>query len=230
VPGGPCLIDSGRGQFETALINMAVNARDAMGGEGRLTIAVRACGRNSRPRAISEAPRLLRRGFNRGYRQAAFRRITSDASLSRSSPPRKSDKAPVSALAGVRFTKTIRGEVTVDTLPGKGKHLHAVFAAGRSAMNGAAGGAGGSSVVDGHGISVLVVEDNIEVGKFATDALAGTRFTPPRWSATPPHALEELGERRRPFRRGVFRRRDAGMTGIDSRRKSAAAALIVPWC
>ena len=41
VPGGPCLINADAGQFETALINMAVNARDAMGGEGRLTIAVR---------------------------------------------------------------------------------------------------------------------------------------------------------------------------------------------
>ncbi len=30
-------------QFETALINMAVNARDAMEGEGTLTLAV-ACG------------------------------------------------------------------------------------------------------------------------------------------------------------------------------------------
>ena len=41
VPGGPCLINADAGQFETALINMAVNARDAMGGEGLLTIAVR---------------------------------------------------------------------------------------------------------------------------------------------------------------------------------------------
>ena len=41
MPGGPCLINADAGQFETALINMAVNARDAMGGEGRLTIAVR---------------------------------------------------------------------------------------------------------------------------------------------------------------------------------------------
>ena len=41
VPEQPCFIDADAGQFETALINMAVNARDAMGGEGRLTITVR---------------------------------------------------------------------------------------------------------------------------------------------------------------------------------------------
>src|SRR3984893_1636948 len=42
VPDQPCFINADAGQFETALINMAVNARDAMGGEGRLTMAVRA--------------------------------------------------------------------------------------------------------------------------------------------------------------------------------------------
>src|SRR3984893_14260877 len=42
VPDDPCFIDADAGQFETALINMAINARDAMGGKGRLRIAVRA--------------------------------------------------------------------------------------------------------------------------------------------------------------------------------------------
>src|SRR5258708_15691493 len=41
VPDQPCFINADAGQFETALLNMAVNARDAMGGEGRLSIAVR---------------------------------------------------------------------------------------------------------------------------------------------------------------------------------------------
>src|SRR5258706_12576368 len=36
----PCFINANAGQFENALINMAVHARDAMG-EGRLTITVR---------------------------------------------------------------------------------------------------------------------------------------------------------------------------------------------
>ena len=40
-PDEPCFINADAGQFETAMINMAVNARDAMDGDGRLTITVR---------------------------------------------------------------------------------------------------------------------------------------------------------------------------------------------
>jgi PAS domain S-box-containing protein len=36
----PCVINADPTQFDTAILNMAVNARDAMGGEGRLTILV----------------------------------------------------------------------------------------------------------------------------------------------------------------------------------------------
>jgi CheY-like chemotaxis protein len=39
-PEEPCFVNADAGQFETAIINMAVNARDAMEGRGRLTIAV----------------------------------------------------------------------------------------------------------------------------------------------------------------------------------------------
>ena len=35
-----CAVEADRGQYETALINMAVNARDAMNGQGRLSIQV----------------------------------------------------------------------------------------------------------------------------------------------------------------------------------------------
>ncbi len=44
VGGEPCHIHADPSQFDTALVNMAVNARDAMDGEGRLDISVEAVG------------------------------------------------------------------------------------------------------------------------------------------------------------------------------------------
>lgn len=38
VPDGPCHVRADPSQFETALVNLAVNARDAMDGEGTLTL------------------------------------------------------------------------------------------------------------------------------------------------------------------------------------------------
>jgi len=45
--------------------------------------------------------------------------------------------------------------------------------------------------LDGHGISVLVVEDNPDVGKFAADALTGLGYTA-KLVGNATHALEEL--------------------------------------
>src|SRR5439155_20756444 len=42
LPAEPCLVNADAGQFETALINMATNARDAMQGKGRITFSVQA--------------------------------------------------------------------------------------------------------------------------------------------------------------------------------------------
>ena len=41
LPDEPCFISADPSQFDTALINIVVNARDAMDGEGRITITVR---------------------------------------------------------------------------------------------------------------------------------------------------------------------------------------------
>ncbi len=42
VPENDCFVNADPNQFDTALVNMAVNARDAMEGEGQLTVRVRA--------------------------------------------------------------------------------------------------------------------------------------------------------------------------------------------
>ena len=84
-PDEPCFINADAGQFETAMINMAVNARDAMNGQGQLTITVR---------PAAELPALPRRRpstvtwrCRSPIPASEFRKSSSSASSSRSILP-----------------------------------------------------------------------------------------------------------------------------------------------
>ena len=61
-------VNADAGQFETAIINMAVNARDAMDGQGRLTIAVGVAASLPRRRPLSAKSIWLCCRIRRGYR------------------------------------------------------------------------------------------------------------------------------------------------------------------
>src|SRR6185369_16878970 len=54
LPAEPCLVNADASQFETALINMATNARDAMQGKGRISFKVEAA--TTVPDALAHLP------------------------------------------------------------------------------------------------------------------------------------------------------------------------------
>ncbi|MEG8042026.1 PAS domain S-box protein [Sphingomonas sp. LR59] len=171
LPSEPCHIDADRSQFDTAIVNMAVNARDAMKGEGDLTIMVAEA---SRMPAIRAHPAV----------SGAFVAV----SLTDSGPGIPADRIdqifePFFTTKGVGegtglglsqvfgFTKQSGGDIFVESTEGEGAtftmYLPRVEGLGDVAVE-----AGDTSLQLGEGACILVVEDNAEVGMFATQALA----------------------------------------------------------
>jgi len=188
-PDQPCFINADAGQFETAMINMAVNARDAMNGQGKLTITVRTATELRTATAPSKhgyvAVSVADTGV--GIPQEQFERIFEPFYTTKQVG--QGTGLGLSQVFG--FAKQSGGEVVVTSEIGKGSifTLYLPRAAGNASIPQMSVDA--APPIDGTGMSVLVVEDNIEVGKFATVALAelgyGTTLV-----ENAAHALEEL--------------------------------------
>lgn len=214
VPDQPCFINADAGQFETALINMAVNARDAMGGAGRLTITVRAVAELPGPAVLPENPlgyvAVSVDDTGVGIPQEQIGRIFEPFFTTKEVG--QGTGLGLSQVFG--FAKQSGGEVMVASEVGKGStftlYLPRVSGQGRPQQ----APAEDAAPVDGQGMSVLVVEDNIEVGTFAKDALTELGY-----ATTLVHsAMEALAELTRNAERFDVVFTDVvmpGMTGID---------------
>jgi two-component system NtrC family sensor kinase len=177
VPDEPCFINADAGQFETALINMAVNARDAMGGEGRLTIAVRAVTDLPMPAPRPENPHgyvaVSVDDTGVGIPQEQFGRIFEPFFTTKEVG--QGTGLGLSQVFG--FAKQSGGEVIVASEVGTGSTFTLYLPRVAGAENPQQVAAEDAPPVGGRGLSVLVVEDNIEVGAFATDALTELGYT-----------------------------------------------------
>jgi len=191
-PEHPCFVRVDTSQFETALVNMAVNARDAMDGEGTLTLSLR-CGASMPPIrghagapgpfaavALSDTgggipPDLLNRVFEPFF---TTKEIGKGTGLG------------LSQVFG--FAKQSGGDVDVASELGKGTtftlYLPEVEAdcATQEEMADAPPVEPG-----GAGQRVLVVEDNIEVGRFATQILEDLGYVT-TWATNAEEALHKL--------------------------------------
>lgn len=185
----PCYIDADASQFETALINIAVNARDAMNGEGTLKIRVSP--------ATTTPPSLPPNRL--GYVAVAV----TDSGKGIPSELLEYIFEPFFTTKGVGhgtglglsqvfgFTKQSGGEVVVDSKVGQGS----TFTLYLPRVSGGERNSGSPAVdnvaAEGHGMTVLVVEDNPSVGEFATDALIERGYVTTLVS-DPDSALAEL--------------------------------------
>jgi two-component system, NtrC family, sensor kinase len=191
VPDEPCFINADAGQFETAVINMAVNARDAIVGPGRLTLTVRMVAELPGGAAPSKNPHgyvaVSVEDTGIGIPKDRFGIIFEPFFTTKEVG--QGTGLGLSQVFG--FAKQSGGEVIVASELGKGSiftlYLPRAASGGRLRQLAAED----APPVDGQGMWVLVVEDNAEIGKFATDALAGLGYhTTLVGNAT--HALEEL--------------------------------------
>lgn len=168
LPDKPVYVDADLSQFETALINIAVNARDAMKGEGRLIISVTDCEQlpsAAMPRKDGYVAIALADSGS-GIPADQFERIFEPFFTTKEVG--QGTGLGLSQVFG--FAKQSGGEVTVVSQVGKGSvftlYLPRVVGDVSPALS-----ASEASVIEGHGVSVLVVEDNRDVGMFTTDAL-----------------------------------------------------------
>jgi two-component system, NtrC family, sensor kinase len=168
-----CYVNADTGQFETALINMAVNARDAMAGQGRLAIAVRMVAELPTPVPPGERPPL---GYvavsvedtGVGIAESEFRRIFEPFFTTKTIG--HGTGLGLSQVFG--FAKQSGGEVGVASELGHGATFTLYLPRVAAAAEPQHAASTLTPAVDGGGMSVLVVEDNIDVGRSATEALA----------------------------------------------------------
>ena len=216
-----CFIHADPSQFDTALVNMAVNARDAMDGQGTVTISV------------SKVDAIPGQQAAKGQFVAVAISDTGDgidaSDLSRIFEPFFTTKAfgegtglGLSQVFG--FARQSGGDVQVHSTVGKG----ATFTLFLPSVQVSALAEQPLEVdpvqVNGGGVCVLVVEDNEEVGAFAAESLRELGYAPV-WVTSAEGALSEL--ERAPKRFDVVFS-DVVMPGINGLELAGRIAELYP--
>ncbi len=189
----PCFVRADVSQFETALVNIAVNARDAMNGEGSLTLSLR-CGLSMPP---------IRGHSGAAGPFAAVSLSDTGPGIPASDLPRlfepffttkdvgKGTGLGLSQVFG--FAKQSGGDVGVASEAGTGATFTIYLPQVEAESVSAAEPQVSEPTVDGAGRRVLVVEDNVEVGRFSTQVLLDLGYET-TLTTTAEEALDRLGE------------------------------------
>ena len=189
MPETHCHVRADVSQFETALVNLAVNARDAMDGEGTLTLrlACRSAMPSIRGHAGSSSPfvAVSLTDTGSGISVADLPRIFEPFFTTKEVG--KGTGLGLSQVFG--FTKQSGGDIDVSSEPGRGStftlYLPEIVAPGAHA------GPAPTEYPRATGLCLLVVEDNLDVGRFATQILEdlGNETV---WATNAEQALTEI--------------------------------------
>ena len=190
-PLGVSFVSADVGQFEAALVNLAVNARDAMGGEGRLAFKVE---------KVSSIPairaHLRRPGSDVAVSvQDAGMGIAPDKLESIFEPfytTKEVGKGTGLGLSQVfGFAKQSNGEVAVRSVLNQGATFTLYLPSVQTAQPTVKPMALKKHHTFGEGAWVLVVEDNEAVGTFSTEMMHDLGYKT-KWAASAAEALDIL--------------------------------------
>jgi PAS domain S-box-containing protein len=165
-------------QFETALINLAVNGRDAMDGEGRLTISVRKVPAipplRAQPGRAGDFVAVVMTDTGTGIApdqlEAIFEPFFTTKDVG------KGTGLGLSQAFG--FAKQSGGDIAVSSPIGQGATFTIYLPqAAMPADATEAASVGNEPAIRGRGYRVLVVEDNDDVGRFSTELLEDLGYT-----------------------------------------------------
>jgi signal transduction histidine kinase/CheY-like chemotaxis protein len=172
LPDDPCHVRADASQFETALVNLAVNARDAMEGEGTLTIrltcglalpAIRGHAGSATP-FVSVEVTDSGSGIAREHLAQVFEPFFTTKDIG------KGTGLGLSQVIG--FTKQSGGDVDVTSVVGRGTTFTLYLPQADAAGNGTMGAPEPEATpVETADKCILVVEDNVEVGHFCAQIL-----------------------------------------------------------
>jgi signal transduction histidine kinase len=169
-----CFVEVDASQFETALVNMAVNARDAMNGEGRITIAIEAAGsipaRRGHAAAKGDFVKVSVIDSGSGMHPDQLDHIFEPFFTTKEVG--KGTGLGLSQVYG--FTKQSGGEIDVDSRLSEGTTFSLYLPRTRAPASEAVVM---SEKVVAAEASILIVEDNDQVGEFASHLLSDLGFT-----------------------------------------------------
>jgi two-component sensor histidine kinase len=162
----PVPVEADLSQIETALVNLAANARDAMNGEGRLTISLKDMRDQHATEFVAVSVGDTGCGIPADKLAHVFEPFFTTKEVGRGTG------LGLSQVYG--FVQQSGGKVTVDSVEGRGATFTLLLPRTAKAL----------SPVEPHehaladareGCCILVVEDNTEVGEFSTQLLNDSR-------------------------------------------------------
>ena len=162
-------VEADGSQFETALVNMAVNARDAMGGEGKLSIAIETVEGIPPVRSHAGSPgnfvRIAVTDTGSGMTADQIDHVFEPFFTTKE--PGKGTGLGLSQVHG--FIKQSGGEVSVVSTPGQGTTFSVYLPQSDASVS--AVGAAKPDASSATKARILIVEDNAQIGEFASQLL-----------------------------------------------------------